>query len=296
MDAARAAVALRGELSGRNRVLCPGPGHSPHDRSLSVLFDPSAPEGFLVHSFSSDDWQKCRDHVRQALGLAHPKAAAPCAAPRQPRIARTTTTDALALWQESTDPHGTVIETYLRSRHVELPAGDGIIRHRPQIGLHGEPGAIMVALMRDVVTDRPVAVHRTYIDHNGRKTGRKVLGPCGGAAIKLAPVTDMLVVSEGIETALAAIRAGMPAVWAMGSAGAIGALTVLPTVATLVILAEVDGGASRDAITSCTRRWCGSPARKVFVVTPTVGKDFADVLAHAGTCWRDHVEIKRMHV
>jgi hypothetical protein len=46
-----------------------------------------------------------------------------------------------------------------------------------------------------------------------------VLGPCGGAAIKLAPVTDMLVVAEGIETALTAIRAGMPAVWAMGSAG-----------------------------------------------------------------------------
>jgi hypothetical protein len=46
-----------------------------------------------------------------------------------------------------------------------------------------------------------------------------VLGPCGGAAIKLAPVTDMLVVAEGIETALTAIRAGLPAVWAMGSVG-----------------------------------------------------------------------------
>jgi hypothetical protein len=32
----------------------------------------------------------------------------------------------------------------------------------------------------------------------------------------------------------------------------------------------------------------------VFVVTPTVGKDFADVWVHAGTRWRDGVAIKRV--
>ena len=59
-------------LSGRvNRdaVLCPGPDHSPNDRSLSVKGDANAPDGFLVHSFAADDPIVCRDYVREKLGL-----------------------------------------------------------------------------------------------------------------------------------------------------------------------------------------------------------------------------------
>ena len=40
------ARALGGEVAGRDAVLCPGPGHSAHDRSLAVKFDPAAPDGF----------------------------------------------------------------------------------------------------------------------------------------------------------------------------------------------------------------------------------------------------------
>ena len=253
---------------------------------MSILLDTGAPEGFVCNSFSSDDWRECRDHVRRAMGLVKPEPVARRTTTRRPRTA-TTTADALDLWQHATDAHGTVVESYLRSRHLELPAGDAVIRHSPKIGLHGEPDAIMVALMRDVVTDSPVAAARTYIDHTGTKTGRKVLGPSGGAAIKLAPIGDMLVVAEGAETALGASEAGMASVWAMGSAGAIGALPILPAVATLVILAEIDGGASREAILSCTRRWHGTAGK----VTPTAGDDFAAVWKKLGVNWRDGVRI-----
>src|SRR5262249_29376799 len=51
-------------------ILCPGPQHSPQDRSLSVKFDVQAEAGFVVHSFANDDPILCRDHVRQRLGLA----------------------------------------------------------------------------------------------------------------------------------------------------------------------------------------------------------------------------------
>jgi AAA domain len=61
------AAALGGEVRG-NEVLCPGPGHSSIDKSLSVKLDPNAPEGFLVHSFSRDDPIICRDHVRTKCG------------------------------------------------------------------------------------------------------------------------------------------------------------------------------------------------------------------------------------
>jgi hypothetical protein len=59
---------LGGEVRG-NQVYAPGPGHSVSDRSLSVLIDASAPDGFVIHSFAGDDAIACRDYVRDRLGL-----------------------------------------------------------------------------------------------------------------------------------------------------------------------------------------------------------------------------------
>jgi hypothetical protein len=62
------AKALSGEVSN-GQVKAPGPGHSSQDRSLSIKLDPSAQDGFIVHSFASDDPIKCRDYVKQKIGL-----------------------------------------------------------------------------------------------------------------------------------------------------------------------------------------------------------------------------------
>ena len=64
----RIAELLGGEAIG-NQVRAPGPGHRTGDRSLSVLLDASAPEGFVVNSFAGDDAIACRDYVREKLGL-----------------------------------------------------------------------------------------------------------------------------------------------------------------------------------------------------------------------------------
>ncbi len=62
---------LGGEIEVDNgSVSCPGPGHNPTDRSLTVKPDASNPEGFVVKPFSPrDDWRECRDMVRSKLGL-----------------------------------------------------------------------------------------------------------------------------------------------------------------------------------------------------------------------------------
>ena len=65
-----AARRLGGQVSG-GQIVCPGPGHSAADRSLSVRFEPTAPEGFVVHSFAGDDAIRCRDHVRSRMGFDH---------------------------------------------------------------------------------------------------------------------------------------------------------------------------------------------------------------------------------
>ena len=60
----------RARLAAVRRAQCrgPGPGHSRADRSLSIKINPSAPDGFIVHSFAGDSPTDCRDHVRAALG------------------------------------------------------------------------------------------------------------------------------------------------------------------------------------------------------------------------------------
>jgi Protein of unknown function (DUF3631) len=70
------ARALDGEIRGEE-VFCPGPGHSTKDRSLSVRLSSETEDGFMVHSFASDDPIACKDHVRAKLGLRpfSPKAA-----------------------------------------------------------------------------------------------------------------------------------------------------------------------------------------------------------------------------
>ena len=62
------ARALGGNISGSS-VLCPGPGHSAKDRSLSVTPSLASPTGFIVHSHAGDDWRNCRDHVASLLGM-----------------------------------------------------------------------------------------------------------------------------------------------------------------------------------------------------------------------------------
>lgn len=62
------ATALGGDVNGHG-VICPGPGHSSHDRSLSVTPYSAAPDGFLVHSFAGDDPIACKDYVRAKLGF-----------------------------------------------------------------------------------------------------------------------------------------------------------------------------------------------------------------------------------
>ncbi len=69
---AKIAELLGGDVAG-GQVLCPGPGHTDDNRSLSVKPDHNDREGFVTHSFAGDDWKACRDHVRRKLGLSEPK-------------------------------------------------------------------------------------------------------------------------------------------------------------------------------------------------------------------------------
>ena len=63
------AWALGGETSG-NGVICPGPGHSPRDRSLSVTPSVTAPNGFLVNGLRAMIRLHASTSFRAKLGFA----------------------------------------------------------------------------------------------------------------------------------------------------------------------------------------------------------------------------------
>jgi putative DNA primase/helicase len=277
---------LGGAIVGQDSVLAPGPGHSPKDRSLSIKLDPVATDGFVIHSFAGDSALACRDYVRSILGLRSwrqtrvERQPMPSSFPTACRSADRSEF-ALRLWQEAVDPRGTIVNGFLLSRGLMLPddlAGD-IVRYHPALQYNGKTHGGMVTLFRDIRSNTPCGVQRTFLDADGRKLGRAMLGRMKHAAIKIDADENIavgLTISEGFETGLAARLAGFRPVWAAGSAGGITNLPVLAGVEALTILGEVgDGGANRRASQTCAHRWIAA-GQEAFVVTPLVGEDLND--------------------
>jgi len=275
---------LGGEAYG-NRVLCPGPGHSSRDRSLTVWLQPEAPNGFRVHSFAGDDPLACRDYVREALGLAPWQPARLIAQGRQQArrpeqsdhdLVRRITS-AAAIWKQTVEFRGTLAEDYFRSRGLVLGTDlDDVIR------FHTET-TTLVALYRDIHTDEPCGIHRTFLDRRGRKLCRKMLGRAKGAAVKLdgdASVTFGLYIGEGVETCLSARQEGFQPTWALGSASAIASFPVLPGIDAITILAEHDdGGANRSATDACAARYVAAGC-EALMIDPRAG-DLNDLMRKA---------------
>ena len=301
---------LGGDVSGKN-VRCPGPGHSPRDRSLQVTLDNYAPDGFLVHSFAGDDWQDCRDYVRERLGLppwepgdeqerripsdrirewdrrAIERESGP--RPRSDddfvRIER-----ARAIWQEARHPRGTLVEAYFCLRRLALDdeVAGTVLRFHPRCPWRNEETGktdrlpALIAAFRSLDDNEVLAVHRIALTRDGHKLGRRMLGVVHRTAIKLDPIErGELAIGEGVETCIAARMLGITPTWALGSVGMIAHFPVLPNISTLRIIGEADAASAR-AVELCGTRWQAA-GRRVRVIKPVLDhKDLNDALgAHA---------------
>jgi hypothetical protein len=183
------------------------------------------------------------------------------------------------IWRESVDPTGTLVEVYLRSRGLSLPDGVAghVIRFHGSLRYDGERRPGMVCLFRDIHTDEPCGIHRTFLDADGTKIDRRMYGQAAGAAIKLDAdenVMQGLHIGEGVETCIAAMLAGYRPTWALGSAGGIAKFPLLAGVDAISILTERnDNGANERAVDELNERWA---ERDVFVIEPLIGDDIND--------------------
>ena len=132
-----------------------------------------------------------------------------------------------------------------------------------------------------VTPDRVMSVQRTFLarDGSGKATGgeaKKTLGACKGGGVVLGEIAELLLVAEGIETALsAAALFGLPAVATLGAAHT-RKLIVPESVREVVIAADNDetGCAAAEALATRLRK----DGRTVRVETPPPAfKDFNDV-------------------
>jgi putative DNA primase/helicase len=144
----------------------------------------------------------------------------------------------------------------------------------------------LLAAMYSLKGNKPVALQRVFFTDKGEKLGSMMLGPVGGACMKLTEhyqtFSDSLMfcprlfITEGVETGLAVLQQGFAPVWALGSAGAIERMPVLFGIGELVICADNDPP-GLNAAKACAMRWNATTHQHAVIRAPaTQGHDFAD--------------------
>lgn len=224
------ARALGGDLqAGGRRALAPAPGHSPDDRSVSLLLEDGR---LIVHSFGAADWRDVLDDLRargwidadnRLLEGGVPVGAAGPSRPEPTRHARIAA--ARRLW----DAGGPVADAspaarYIAGRGVDLRLASALRAHAAaSTFVYRDSGPRRPALLAPVrdAEGKLTAVEITYLDHQGRKSrearpARKVIGALpAGSAVRLAPRADAMVVGEGVFTTLSAMRRFALPGWAL---------------------------------------------------------------------------------
>lgn len=264
-----AASALGGNDYSGNRILCPGPGHSKGDRSLSVTFLPDG--SFLTNSFAGDDWQDCRDHVKAKLGIDDRERPARVE-PAQifPRIdsGRGPAFQGVLdrLWNSSVPIAGTLGEVYLESRGLTYE-GDAW-RFRPA-------SRALIAIITDAANGEPIGWHETRLDTEGRKLKRLMHGRASGGVVRLYDdePSNGLAIAEGIETALAT---GVRPIWACLSSSIMQGFPVLPGIDCLTVYADHDP-AGVKAANDVGERWHAAGREVIMTMPSKPGADFADL-------------------
>jgi hypothetical protein len=206
------------------------------------------------------------------------------------------TNQALRLWEEAGVFRGSPAEAYLlHTRGIgdwlnTFSFLDQVFRYHPNCPFGGDRHPCLLALVRDIKTDDPIAIHRTALtkDNPPQKIERMSLGPVGGGAIKISPdfeVHSGLMIGEGIESVLAASKHyQFKPVWSLIDANNLSKFPVLSGIECVTIAVDNDA-AGEGAASECAR--CLAQAGIDVITTQTKRvNDFNDLITggnHAAT-------------
>jgi putative DNA primase/helicase len=288
-------VELRRYEPGEHRAPCPWCDRGPRDDALAVRIDQNGAT-WLCHRCGE------KGGTRQTHD-----GGAPAPRPQQhlERKRHETLSDwGRAFWENarSIGPD-TIAGRYLIGRGCTLPPfpGETHLRWHPALSdrVSGYTGPALVALVTEVDSGEAINLHRTWLRADGsgkapiEKPRRLLKGHCSRGVVRLWPdaaVTLGLVLGEGLETCLAAARAGLMPCWSTISAGNLAAFPVLPGLDGLTILVDHDKPnpktgkrAGIEAAGEVVTRYVAAgfdPKRDLrIVLPPTEGEDVADLVA-----------------
>ncbi len=159
--------------------------------------------------------------------------------------------------------HGTLAETYLRTRGISGLHETASLRFHPRCFYRPQhlPMETWPALIAAVTTlDGPVTgIHRTWLDPSGRSkapidTPRRAMGFLLGNAVRFGLAHDVLAAGEGIETMLS-LRSALPTLPMASalSANHLAAMMIPPSLRRLYIAGDADA-AGEAAATALVQR------------------------------------------
>jgi putative DNA primase/helicase len=198
-----------------------------------------------------------------------------------------------AIWKQSQPFRGSPAEDYLHhTRGIgewldTFPRLDQVFRYHPNCPFGSERLRCMLALVRDIKTNKPVAIHRTALtaDNPPQRIDRKSFGPVSGGAIKISPNDEVhsgLLIGEGIETVLSASKLlKFKPVWSLIDKNGVSKFPVLSGIDSVTLAVDNDE-AGQLAADECVSRLTRENIEVITVQTNLVG-DFNDLVRqHVG--------------
>lgn len=273
MDARAITKALGGKWAG-SYGLARCPSHADKTPSLKVRDDARKDDGIDVHCFAGCDWKNIKDALKRH-GLIRDGWTPPDytrllktpmlrdVAPANHPAEDDSTERALKIWGAAQPLLPDTLGWKYFTEHRGLDMGNlGDPDHA--LRYHAGFDAVM-ALMTDATTNEPCGIHRTFLNKDGTKRERKMLGKQG--VVRVSPdeeVKQGLGLTEGVEDALSYLVSGWAPVWATTSAGAMAKFPVLSAgIEALTIFKDNDEAGERAAI-ECADRWAAA-GREVFI-------------------------------
>jgi putative DNA primase/helicase len=214
VTAAETAAALGGHRAGR-WWSCRCPAHDDRTPSLSLR---DGDRGLIVRCWAGCDPRDVLAALRR-LGLIAGRAEyqrppAPTGSDKRDNAAGRIAW-AQRIWDAAREAPGSPVACYLAGRGIPI-APPASLRWAPALRRpDGSRGPAMVARI-DSIDGELIGVQRTWLacddSRTWRRLDRAMLGRASGGAVRLAAAAETLMIGEGIETCLAAMRAtAMPA-------------------------------------------------------------------------------------
>ena len=193
---------------------------------------------------------------------------------------RGNTDRARKIWSETVPIENTLSQVYLNSRGLTIWGKS--LRHHNHL-FHSPTSEHLPALVAAVKRDGVITgIHRIFLDKDGKKLDKMMLGDCKGGAVHLGGQGDTLIVSEGIENGLAFAQLDnweMGEYWAALSTSGVKSLQLPDHPSNLIVAADGDDAGTNAAFALISR--AANEGWNARFIAPSPGKDWNDELREA---------------